>query len=177
MNESELNTSELNESTPNGLDPNGLTPNENRLLEHPFPNPHLYFAYGSNLDPGQMDWRCPDASGVAAARLDDWAWRIGARGYATVSPAAGHQVWGALWNISDTDLISLDRYEGVAGGLYRRETLTVMVGETRVEAFIYIENHDDVGVPEHQYISGILAGARYFELPEHWLTELETWMV
>ncbi len=102
-------------------------------------NPHLYFAYGSNLDPEQMDWRCPDAIALGAARLNDWAWRIGGRGYATVSPSPGHHVWGAIWNVSDSDLASLDRYEGVAGGLYRREFVTVMAENQPVDVLLYIE--------------------------------------
>ena len=96
-------------------------------------NPHLYFAYGSNLDPEQMDWRCPDAIALGAARLDDWAWRIGGRGYATVSPSPGHHVWGGAWNVSDSDLARLDRYEGVAGGHYRREFVIVMAEDQPVE--------------------------------------------
>ncbi len=96
-------------------------------------NPHLYFAYGSNLDPEQMQWRCPDAIALGSARLDDWAWRIGGRGYATVSPAPGAQVWGGIWNVSDSDLARLDRYEGVAGGHYRREFVTVMAEDLPVE--------------------------------------------
>ena len=136
------------------------------------PNPHLYFAYGSNLDPDQMDWRCPDAIALGAARLEDWAWRIGGRGYATVSPAQGHQVWGVIWNVSDTDLISLDRYEGVAGGLYRREFVTVMVDDSPVETLIYIENYNDVGLPSEHYLERIIAGASHFELPSTWIDEV-----
>lgn len=150
-------------------------------------NPHLYFAYGSNLDPEQMEWRCPDAIALGAARLDDWAWRIGGRGYATVSPEHGDHVWGAIWNVSDLDLARLDRYEGVAGGLYRREIVTVIADtgrthpgplaesptdERSVDCLIYIENYDDVGLPSDLYLERIIAGAQAFELPQTWIDEL-----
>jgi gamma-glutamylcyclotransferase (GGCT)/AIG2-like uncharacterized protein YtfP len=136
------------------------------------PNPHLYFAYGSNLDPEQMDWRCPDAIALGAARLNDWAWRIGGRGYATVSPSPGHHVWGAIWNVSDSDLASLDRYEGVAGGLYRREITTVMAHNQPIDVHLYIENYDDHGMPRPDYLERIIAGARWFDLPQAWIANL-----
>ena len=135
-------------------------------------NPHLYFAYGSNLDPEQMDWRCPDAIALGAARLEDWAWRIGGRGYATVSPSPGAQVWGGVWNVSDADLARLDRYEGVAGGLYRREFVTVMAEDLPVELLLYIENYDDHGLPRPNYLERIIAGARWFDLPQAWIANL-----
>ena len=135
-------------------------------------NPHLYFAYGSNLDPEQMDWRCPDAIALGAARLNDWAWRIGGRGYATVSPSPGHHVWGAIWNVSDSDLASLDRYEGVAGGLYRREITSVTAKNQPVDVHLYIENYDDHGMPRPDYLERIIAGARWFDLPQAWIDDL-----
>lgn len=135
-------------------------------------NPHLYFAYGSNLDPEQMERRCPDAIALGAARLKDWAWRIGGRGYATVSPSPGNHVWGAIWNVSDSDLASLDRYEGVAGGLYRRALATVMTQNQPVEVHVYIENYDDYGVPRPEYLERIIAGARWFDLPQAWIEGL-----
>lgn len=143
-----------------------------------------YFAYGSNLSHDQMAWRCRDAVPVGAARLDGWAFRIGARGYATVSPAPGRPdavVWGGVWSVSDADLVSLDRYEGVRGGLYRRESITVRTeagprGEAELlECLIYIENYDDVGSPTADYLAGILIGAAEFGLPAAWITELEAW--
>ena len=167
-----MNESTLNELIANYLDPNGTTQSENMLLDHPFPNPHLYFAYGSNLDPEQMQWRCPDAIAIGAARLDDWAWRIGGRGYATVSPSPGSQVWGAIWNLSDDDLRTLDRYEGLAGGLYRREPIILIANDQPIETLIYIENYDDVGLPWGDYLDRIIAGAKWLGLPEAWINEL-----
>ena len=144
----------------------------------------LYFAYGSNLSHAQMAWRCRDAVPVGAARLDGWEFRIGARGYATVSPCpsrADAHVWGGLWSVSAADLRSLDRYEGVSGGLYRRESILVRAetdprgGAELLECLIYIENHDDVGTPSDDYLSGILIGASEFGLPTAWIGELERW--
>lgn len=139
------------------------------------PNPHLYFAYGSNLDAEQMAWRCPDAIALGRARLDGWAWRIGGRGFATISPELGAQVWGGLWNLSESDLCTLDRYEGVAGGHYRRETWAVATETGPIDALVYIENYDDFGVPSEDYLGTILEGAQHFGLPQDWIEGLRHW--
>ena len=79
--------------------------------------PLLYFAYGSNLRSAQMDRLCPGCRFVSPARLaghrlaftlPDEEWR---GGVADIIPAAGHEVWGALYRISATHLASLDEYE------------------------------------------------------------------
>lgn len=55
----------------------------------------LYFAYGSNLSPHQMQHRCTDSAAtsavpVAVARLDGWKWVICERGYANIVPVLRH---------------------------------------------------------------------------------------
>lgn len=163
--------------SPNRKDPllNEATPTTQLISLTTLPNPHLYFAYGSNLDPEQMAWRCPDALDLGRARLENWSWRIGGRGYATVSPSVGSVVWGGLWNLSESDLISLDRYEGVAGGLYRREVLPVLTDHQSIDALVYIENYNDVGTPWGEYLEKILAGAEHFDLPDGWIAQLAAW--
>ena len=156
--------------------PNDLTAG----LTNGYSPTHLYFAYGSNLDAEQMAYRCPGASPVGPAILDGWAFRIGARSYATVSPssAPGAHVWGGLWLLTDGDLASLDRYEGVRGGLYRREVLEVLAPDldgTPTDAIVYIENYDDTGWPTEHYLDRILVGARHFGLPSEWIDELAAW--
>ena len=143
--------------------------------ETPTATRHLYFAYGSNLDPDQMDRRCPDATAIGAASLADHAFRIGARGYATVSPSPGDTVWGGLWDVSDSDLARLDTYEGVAGGLYRRETALVEIDGQFLATLIYMENADDLGSPSDWYLTRLVAGARWFELPDTYSINLESW--
>ena len=81
-------------------------------------------------------------------------------------------MWGAIWNVSDSDLARLDRYEGVAGGLYRREFTTVMAKNQPIDVLIYIENYDDHGMPRPDYLERIIAGARWFDLPQTWIANL-----
>ena len=86
-----------------------------------------YFAYGSNMDVRQMAFRCPDAVILGSASLAAHAFLINTRGFATVIPAANQVVHGVLWEISPTDDESLDRYEGVASGFYRKDIARVRV--------------------------------------------------
>ena len=81
-------------------------------------------------------------------------------------------MWGAIWNVSDSDLTRLDRYEGVAGGLYRRESVTVMAEDLPFDVHLYIENYDDHGMPRPDYLERIIAGARWFDLPQTWIANL-----
>jgi len=90
----------------------------------------LYFAYGSNLDPLQMQRRCPDSYPVRAAKLEGWS--IGFAGYsqgwggavATVERDAGSVVEGVLFNISKRDLRKLDACEGWPW-VYERRSMRV----------------------------------------------------
>ena len=132
----------------------------------------LYFAYGSNMDPVQMGERCPDARAVGRASLADWEVHIGIRGFATVVDTAGSLTWGVLWEVSPADLASLDVYEGVAHGHYRRETLTAQGPESAHAALIYIEEFEGDGEPRHGYLERILDGARAFGLPDDYRAKL-----
>ncbi|KAI1136003.1 hypothetical protein F5Y05DRAFT_392643 [Hypoxylon sp. FL0543] len=44
----------------------------------------LYFAYGSNLSPTQMQVRCPSSAPIGLAHLPGWTWLINERGYANI---------------------------------------------------------------------------------------------
>ncbi len=70
------------------------------------------------------------------------------------------------------NLARLDRYEGVAGELYRREFVTVMAENLPVELLLYIENYNDHGSPRPDYLERIIAGARWFDLPQAWIANL-----
>jgi len=132
----------------------------------------LYFVYGSNMDPAQMESRCPGARALGRAHLAEWEVRIYERGFATVINAPGSVTWGVLWDVSPSDVRSLDRYEGVADGLYRREILTVQGPEHAHTALIYIAEFEGDGVPRDGYLERILDGARAFDLPDDYRAKL-----
>lgn len=136
----------------------------------------LYFAYGSNMDRTQMLRRCPDASVVSVGSMCGWSFRINARGVATMVEARGSVVWGVVWQLSEEDERSLDMYEGVASGLYKKVTLPVLVsGGTELDALVYIAEEDAPSTPRSGYLESIVVAARMAGLPEEHVEELLTW--
>ena len=98
----------------------------------------LYFAYGSNMDENQMAQRCPDSVLVGKAVLKDYAFCLDSEGVATIIPRRGSAVEGLVWNISPADEHRLDIREGVASGCYRKDSITVSMAGTPVNALVYI---------------------------------------
>jgi hypothetical protein len=41
-----------------------------------------------------------------------------------------------------------------------------------IDVLIYIENYDDHGMPRPDYLERIIAGARWFDLPQAWIDDL-----
>ena len=76
-------------------------------------------------------------SAVGPALLRGWRYVI-AGGYGTVAPAAGMRVFGVLWRLAPRDLATLNAYESLDSGLYRRMMLTVEIGGQRARALVYV---------------------------------------
>ena len=100
-----------------------------------------YIAYGSNLSVEQMAHRCPDATVVGMAAIQDW--KLVFRGCATIEPAEGRVVPVLIWEISDRDERNLDRYEGFPSYYFKRDmtvTMTDLEGKNpqEVTAMVYL---------------------------------------
>lgn len=85
----------------------------------------LYFAYGSNMDCGQMDGRCPGNERLGGAILRGHIWYLTSRTYASIRKSKPDYVEGFLYRITDEDERELDNFEGVKTwvvweGLYPR---------------------------------------------------------
>lgn len=134
-----------------------------------------YFAYGINMDRGHLRGLCSNAMPISQAVLPGYRFVINRAGWATVVPADGFEVHGALWRVSEPCLELIDRFEGVDEGLYRRARLPVSspAGETTAE--IYLALDEEPGVPEASYIRAIIQAAKVAGAPEVYLRELERW--
>jgi hypothetical protein len=141
-----------------------------------------YFAYGTNMSRAQMAYRCPGAAVVCGAVLRHHRFHINRQGVATVAPDPAAEVHGVLWMITDEDERALDRYEGVADGLYgkERQRVHLLVGSTpevmeAVEALIYVARDPARGVPKTGYLEQVIAGAESHGLPPEYVAEIRAW--
>lgn len=99
-----------------------------------------YFAYGSNMNIGQMAFRCPAAVVVENVHVD-----------------------GVLWKITKECERNLDYYEGYLH-LYGKQNITVKnaAGKER-DVTVYTINEpykSQPSVPSSVYLEGILEGCR-----------------
>lgn len=137
----------------------------------------IYFAYGSNMDRGQMSARCPGAVAVGAATLSGYRFIINRRGYATLKAEEGAETPGVLWSIPHEDERSLDRHEGYGIGLYDkcfREVRTF--GGACVDALVYIDHRKvTLGSPKSGYLERIIAAAEEHKLPGSHVAMLRHW--
>lgn len=139
-----------------------------------------YFAYGSNLNWRQMQRRCPSSRFICVGRLPDYRFgitrhsRLRNCGTANVVAAQGQDVWGAVYEVCDEDLIILDSFEDG----YRRQILPVF-GLNREEvpfnALVYVAELElNVPLPNAEYRRLILEGAKHWNLPSPYLSLLES---
>ena len=102
---------------------------------HPLPMRARYFAYGSNMDEGEIRAHCPSARYLGAALLQSHRLAFtrrsirSASGVADVLAAPGQEVWGALYELDEKDLDALDAKEG-RGFAYAREHKRVTLRPT-----------------------------------------------
>jgi gamma-glutamylcyclotransferase len=138
----------------------------------------LLFAYGSNLAASELT---PDAVFLGAARLPDHRLALNRRsirwagGVVDVVPAPGEQVWGAVFEMPEGAMESLDSKEG-AGFAYRRREVEVELDGERRRALTYevIDKEPDAPPATPQYAALVLRGARERGLPEDWLAVLDS---
>ena len=127
----------------------------------------LYFAYGSNINLGQMEYRCPDASVVGPVVLEGWELLFRRGGFATIAPKEGETVHGLLWSLTRSCERSLDRYEGYPR-FYDKKMVTVRDSEGRslsVMAYIMDDRFREPMLPTESYYNGILEGYQQNGLP------------
>lgn len=135
----------------------------------------LHFSYGSNMDRTAMARRCPAATALGRAILDDHRFLIMSEGYASVQRAPGQSVHGILWRLTPRDLAALNAYEGIDSGLYSRTMMPVRLDERRVSALVYLGRSRSEGKPKPGYMEAVLDAARAANLPLSYVQELSRW--
>ncbi len=124
-----------------------------------------YIAYGSNLNIAQMKHRCPDAKIIGTSMLKGWQLLFkGSKtgSYLTIERKDGSNVPIAVWEVSESDVRKLDRYEGYPDFYYKQNVLLTGAGKL-MDAFVYIMHENrKIGVPSDYYVDTCLQGYESF---------------
>lgn len=133
-----------------------------------------YFAYGSNQDETQMKDRCPSAKIVGKFVLKNYklSYTIYSPkrkcGCADVVKSSGDEVWGLVYEITQEDLMKLDRFEAHPIK-YKRFTTVVEneLGEERtVEAYEVVEKSNEQLTPSREYHGILVNAAKKYDYPD-----------
>ena len=140
-----------------------------------------YFAYGSNLDLPQMKRRCPSSKLISKGSLPGYRLTFNkfssgwGGGVADVIQDQGSKVWGLVFELSDTDLERLDRYEGYhkdCTSLYERWKAVIDTPNGQVsDVWVYtvVEKQQFVK-PTLEYLQIIKNAAKKWNFPKAYLT-------
>ena len=124
----------------------------------------LYLAYGANMHPGQMAWRCPNALASRAFVLRDWELKF--YNHATIEPRRGAKVAGVLWEITPDCELSLDAFEGYPSYYTKRTWI-----QDDTQFFFYEMTTPQLGKPSEGYVLDIQDSYEFWQLPRELLTQ------
>ena len=140
----------------------------------------LYAAYGSNLDPERMMIRAPHSPLRGSGWLVGWRLTFGGEDVSlegalgTVVEDPGHQVYVSLYDLTSTDEESLDKWEGVDIGLFRKLKVRVQTLDGDVGAWIYVLDAYEGGLPSARYLGMLADAAEAGGAPDDYVKELRT---
>lgn len=129
---------------------------------------------------GQMRKRCPGCIVVGPARLKDHrltfshvraSW--GGGGAGDIQPAAGHEVEGAVWEITEAHRDALDEYEEYPTAYTRKDVEVETFDGRRLAAFAYFARAIGTSRPDRGYLRQIIEGARAHGLSPGYIAFLE----
>ena len=134
-----------------------------------------------------MRERCPSAKFVCVAKLPEHRLAFTRRsinricGVADAVPSGGREVWGVVYEISETDVGRLDRSEGFSPGraqnAYTREERHVLSeGDPNkpVAVWVYFAQREtNPPLPNTEYKRLVLEGAKFWHVPSDYIAELE----
>jgi len=135
----------------------------------------LYFSCGSNISLEKMQKLCPDANCLGVAQLPDYQLVFTThltqrnRGGADVVPKVGKEVWGLLYEISETELAAMDANKFYPE-IYNRIPVNVHVRQkaTPVQAWTYVmqDKQKSFAQPTNEYVRLLMDSAQANHFPE-----------
>ena len=141
----------------------------------------LYFAYGSNMPRAMIERRVGPCERVGVAYIDGYSLRFHKQSvidysgkcdaYRTGDP--NDRVWGAIYRLSEDQILRMDELEGPG---YRRARIPTVLGEGIFQADLYLAETEYVKPdlpPFESYKLCVLEGARELDLPGAYVEAIE----
>ena len=140
-----------------------------------------HFGYGSNLNFDFLKKMLPSAKFAMKGYLPNYEvqfpflskkWQGGCSG---IMEAPGEIVHGALYEVPEQELITLDNIEGIYKGRYKRETFLVLGedGEFHPADLYRVLEPKGPFTPSREYVDIMLSGARELELDPDYIKKIE----
>ena len=135
----------------------------------------LYFAFASNMNHAQMERWCPASRFLRAAFLPGF--RFVYDGFSvTWDGAVGNvvrseteSVWGALYEITERDRLTLDAFEGYPRSYDHRDVDVKDRDGKSYRALTYLRTGRPLGKPHPDYERIVIDGARECGLPDEYI--------
>ena len=126
-----------------------------------------YFAYGSNMSIFRLHERGINPSTRQKGILKDWCLKFNKKAsagdwsFANIEPMEGNIVEGIVFEIKESDLNLLDKFEG-APKHYRREFIKIETENSIIECITYIAQSEHIveGLsPKKEYLDFLIKGS------------------
>jgi len=101
--------------------------------------------------------------------LRGYRWIISKRGYANIVKSEEDEVYGVIYEISESDEQELDRREGVHHGSYVKKKMMVESGSGDRECLVYVDPIEQEGEPREEYVRRINEGIVDSKLPSEYV--------
>lgn len=140
----------------------------------------LYAAYGSNLDPRLMADRAPASPSQGFGWLRGWRLTFAGENLgwdgalATVVEDYEHDVFVMLYDMTHLDELTLDAWEGVALGLWRKIRVRVETMNGSQVAWMYVLDDYEGGLPSRRYVDMIADAAHEAGAPEDYVVRVRS---
>ena len=133
------------------------------------------FTYGSLMNPRQFNKIAGKWKYAKKAKLYGYQLVFTGKGSADIVPAEQKNcVYGVAYEISEHQLVKLDRYEGVPSGFYYRKTVHVEFPSRTRLAFAYMKTQKTaLRHPPSRYCKQLISGLRYHGYGEAIIREMQ----
>lgn len=140
----------------------------------------LYAAYGSNLDSARMLRRAPHSPLRGTGWLVGWRLTFGGEdlswegSLATVVEDLLENVYVALYDVTAADEATLDDWEGLGLGIYRKVRVRVHTLDGEELAWVFVLDGYEGGLPSARYLGQLAEAAEVAGAPHDYVLALRS---